>query len=53
MWQTQYKGSSGCGVFVDLQKTFNTVDPKILLHKVYQDCKVHHFVDNRNTFHTG
>ena len=53
MWQTQYEGSSGCGVFVDLQKTINTVDPKILLHKVYQHCKVHHFADNRNTFHTG
>ena len=53
MWQTQYEGSSACGVFVDLQKTFNTVDPKILLHKVYEHCKVHYFADNRNNFHTG
>ena len=32
--QSLDKGSFGCGIFVDLQKTFDTVDQKILLHKL-------------------
>ena len=31
--QTLDKGSSGCGIFVDLQKAYDTIDHKILLHK--------------------
>ena len=30
--QTLDEGSFDCGIFVDLQKAFNTVDHKILLH---------------------
>ena len=32
--QTLDEGSFGCGIFVDLQKTFDTVDHKIALRKL-------------------
>ena len=32
--ETLDEGSFGCGIFVDLQKEFDTVDHKILLHKL-------------------
>ena len=33
--QTLDEGNFGCGICVDLQKAFNTVDHKILLHKLW------------------
>ena len=32
--QTLNEGSFGCSIFLDLQKTFGTVDHKILRHKL-------------------
>ena len=32
--QSLDEGSIGCGIFVDLQMAFNTIDHKILLHKL-------------------
>ena len=34
IWQSLDEGSFGCGISVDLQKAFDTVDHKILLHKL-------------------
>ena len=40
--QTLDESSFSCGIFADLQKTFDTVDHKILLHKLeyYEICVV-------------
>ena len=48
-----------CGVFVDLKKAFDTVDPKILLHKLSQygirdiaNCWFSSYFSNRKQFVT-
>ena len=48
--QTLDEGSFGCGIFVDLQKAFDTVGQNILLHKLerYGICGV--YLSDRKQF---
>ena len=55
--QSLDEGSFGCGIFVDLQKAFDTVDHKILLHKLEYygirgacDDRFKSYLSDRNQF---